>query len=29
MEAFYQLNKEEVLQHLKTSPSGLTNEVVT
>ena len=28
MKAFYQLTKEEVLQHLKTSPSGLSNEVV-
>ena len=28
MEAFYQLRKEEVLQQLKTNPSGLNNEVV-
>jgi Ca2+-transporting ATPase len=28
MKAFYQLTKEEVLQHLKTSPSGLSSEVV-
>ncbi len=28
MEAFYRLSKEEVLQQLKTSPSGLNNEAV-
>lgn len=28
MKAFYQFTKEEVLQQLKTSPSGLSNEVV-
>ncbi|MCW3114982.1 MAG: ATPase [Segetibacter sp.] len=28
MKAFYQLTKEEVLQQLKTSPAGLSNEVV-
>ncbi len=26
-DAFYQLNKEEVLQHLKTSPPGSNSEV--
>jgi Ca2+-transporting ATPase len=28
MSAFYQLSKEEVLNQLKTSPSGLSNAVV-